>query len=281
MAGVQFGWLVSYPKSGNTWLRMMLASLMSGGGPIDINALDIQIGIATFAEMDEFLGIESCELTREEIAAARPALHAAIAADHEGPLILRKVHDRYWRTPSGDAAFVPSISRGAVYIVRDPRDVAVSYAHHRGSEIERMIGQMADDGVALAGAIWRGREQLPQPLGAWSAHALSWIDQSEIPTLVIRYEDLLRAPMACLAKVASHLGIDASEGNLLAAVAATRFDTLRTQEDESGFRERYITASAPFFRQGRAGGWCERLSTDQAARIVARHGAVMRLFGYA
>jgi aryl sulfotransferase len=280
MAGVQFGWLVSYPKSGNTWMRMMLASLLSDGGPIDINQLDIRIGIATFAEMDEFLGIESCELTREEIAAARPALHGAIAAEHDEPLILRKVHDRYWRTPSGDPAFVPDMSRGAIYLVRDPRDVVISYSHHRGSEIDRVIGQMADDDIALAGATLRGKEQLPQPLGAWNAHVLSWVDQAEIPTLVIRYEDMLSAPTACLAKVCAHLGIDASESGLHAATVATSFDTLSTQENASGFRERLTSATAPFFRQGRAGGWREQLSTAQAERIGRDHREVMTRFGY-
>ena len=280
MAGVQFGWLVSYPKSGNTWMRMMLSSLMSGGGSVDINAIDSRIGIATFAEMDEFLGVESCELTREEIAIARPALHAAIAADHDEPLILRKVHDRYWRTPSGGAAFVPDISRGAVYLVRDPRDIAVSYSHHRGSEIDRMIGQMADDDVALASATLRGKEQLPQPLGSWNGHVLSWLDQTEIPTLAMRYEDMLSAPTACLAKVAMHLGIDTAEAHLHAAVVATGFDILSIQENASGFRERQTSAMAAVFRQGRSGGWREQLSAAQADRIVDRHGAVMARFGY-
>jgi aryl sulfotransferase len=279
MAGGKFGWLVSYPKSGNTWMRMMLSSLMSGGAPVDINALDVRIGIATFAEMDEYLGIDSSEMTREEIAAARPALHAEMAADQDIPLLLRKVHDRYWRTPTGEAAFAPSCSRGAIYLVRDPRDVAVSFSHHRGCGIDRMIDQMADD-LVLANATSRGREQLPQPLGSWSQHVRSWLDQTEIPTLVVRYEDMLQVPAAALAQAADHLGIAADEAHLQAAVAGTEFGLLRAQEGNAGFRERLVSATAPFFRQGRAGRWREQLSAAQADRIVDRHGAVMARFGY-
>jgi aryl sulfotransferase len=279
MAGGQFGWLVSYPKSGNTWMRMMLSSLMSGGAPVDINALDMRIGITTFAEMDEYLGVESTEMTREEIAAARPALHAVIAADHDIPLLLRKVHDRYWRTPSGEAAFVPDCSRGAIYLVRDPRDVAVSFSHHRGCGIDQMIDQMADD-LVLAAAVYRGREQLPQPLGSWSEHVRSWLDQTEIPALVIRYEDMLRAPLAALAQAVAHLGIIAAEAHLQAAVAGTQFGLLRAQEGNAGFRERLTSATAPFFRQGRAGGWREQLSATQADRIVEHHRTIMARFDY-
>ncbi len=99
----KFGWLVSYPKSGNTWLRMMLSSLLAGGTQVDINASGDDMAVDTYAEMDEFLGIESNELTAEEIANAQPALQANILSYAETPLTIRKVHDRYWKAPSGKA----------------------------------------------------------------------------------------------------------------------------------------------------------------------------------
>ncbi len=274
----RFGWLVSYPKSGNTWLRMMLSSLISARTVVDING--VGIGLATFAEMDECLGIESGELTDAEISDARPALHAALLANSAGPLLLRKVHDRYWVTPSGVAAFTPELSRGAVYLGRDPRDVAVSYAHHRGVGIDETIERMADEAIVLGQAETSGKEQLPQPLGSWSGHVRSWLEQTDIPVLTVRYEDLLRDPLTALTRIAAHLGIDATAEQLQAAVAATRFDVLRTQEHTLGFRERLTDATAPFFREGRAGGWRDRLSVAQHDRIIRRHGAVMARFGY-
>ncbi|MDR3514466.1 MAG: sulfotransferase domain-containing protein [Azospirillaceae bacterium] len=280
MTGGRFGWLVSYPKSGNTWLRLMLSCVLSGGAAVNINATAAKTGVASFAEMDEFLGIESSELTETEIAAAMTAFHAEFLANSDAALLLRKVHDRFWRTPAGIAAFVPDLSIGAIYLIRDPRDVAISWSHHYGVSIDAIIERMADDGVVLGHPGSRGPEQLPQPLGSWSGHVLSWIEQGEIPALVIRYEDMLREPRESLARAAAHLGIATTTGLLDSAVSATRFDHLQRQEQAAGFRERLVCATAPFFREGRAGCWRDQLSAAQIARITRDHGAVMARFGY-
>jgi len=283
MAIAKFGWLVSYPKSGNTWLRMMLISLMSGGKPVDINHsnnFDLNVNVCSHGELDEMFGIESSELTAFEIAALRPALHKAIAAHYDQGLILRKVHDRFWHTASGLAAFPAELTRGAVYLVRDPRDVVVSYAHHRGLGLDDIIDFMADADAILAVSTDRFKEQLPQPLGSWSSHAASWLGQHELPVLVIRYEDLLANTEARLSDIAIHLGLDVGPQDIEAAVNATRFDVLQTQEITRGFKERRIESSAPFFRQGKAGVWRDYLSAAQVARIETDHGAMMERFAY-
>jgi aryl sulfotransferase len=276
----QLGWLVSYPKSGNTWLRMMLASLLTDGAPVDINRSGGMIAVCSYAEMDELLGIESSELTGAEIADARPALHAAIAAASDRPLVLRKVHDRYWRTRAGAAAFPGALSRGAFYLVRDPRDVAVSFAHHRGLGLDRIIDVMADESFELAVFDDRQGVQLPQPLGSWSGHVASWLGQTEIATRAVRFEDLLIDPVGELAAIAAHLGIAATPRTLAAAVASARFETLQTQERAQGFVERRPGSTAMFFRTGRSGGWRDRLSAAQAAAITAAQGAAMARLGY-
>jgi len=280
VSGARFGWLASYPKSGNTWLRLMLSSLQARGAPVDINALGTAGGVVTHAEMDELLGIESSELTSAEIADALPALHAALAASSDASPILRKLHDRFWRTSAGRSPFVPHLSLGAVYLLRDPRDIALSYAHHRGCTIDEVTALMADESATLAAAERGMKEQLPQPLGSWSSHVVSWLDQDEIPVLAIRYEDLRRDPARHLAAVAAHLAMACEEHALEGAVAATRFEILRAQEEARGFAERRPGATGPFFREGRAGGWRDRLTRDQADRIVAIHGPVMARFGY-
>ena len=280
MGEARYGWLVSYPKSGNTWMRMMLASLLAGGAPVDINQTGEEIGVSTYAEMDEFLGVESSELTEAEIARARPALHAAMLGYAEGPLVLRKVHDRFWRTERGEAVFDGGLTRAAVYILRDPRDVAVSYAHHRGVPLDRVIEVMADPEEALAQSRSGQRKQLSQPVGDWSGHVRSWVEQTEIPVLTLRYEDLRQDPAGGLRAAADFLGIPAGEGAVAAAVAATQFDLLRAQEQANGFRERHSRSTDLFFRKGVAGDWKTALSGEQRAEIEARHGEVMGRFGY-
>lgn len=280
MQDVCFGWLVSYPKSGNTWMRMMLASLLSGGAEIDINEAIGECAVATFAEMDEFLGVESTELTREEIDSARPALHAELLASASTPLVLRKVHDRFWKTASGQPAFSGTQSRGAIYLVRDPRDVAVSYAHHLGSTADKTIQIMSDPAAELARFEFSGKRQLPQPLGTWSGHVASWTEQSEMPVLVLRYEDLRQNPHAGLRAAAAVFGIAVTEEQIQSAVKATSFDVLRAQEAASGFRERRPGSTAPFFRRGMIGDWQGALSPSQQERIAEDHREMMRRFQY-
>lgn len=275
------GWIVSYPKSGNTWLRLMLSSLMEGGIPVDINRIGGDFGVASHMELDELLVVESSELFADERVAAQPSLNAAIATDTGQGLVLRKVHDRYWRTPAGEAAFPAPVSRCAVYMVRDPRDVAVSFAHHRGSPVDRIIEMMVDRSAMLSVSEDRQRRQLEQPLGDWSGHVLSWLDQPDIPVMLLRYEDLAADPERWLRAVADHLGIATDERTVTAAVAAARFDVLRAQEQERGFKERQVGSTAPFFRQGTAGDWRRRLTPEQAARIEADHRLVMDRLGYA
>lgn len=275
------GWIVSYPKSGNTWLRLMLLSLMRGGAAVDINAIGNEAGLANHIEMDELLVIESSELFPDEQVVAQPVLNLAIAAETGSGLKLRKVHDRYWRTPAGAAVFPASASRGAVYLVRDPRDVAISLSHHRGIAVDSAITAMADPTATLSKSIDRQRQQLAQPLGDWSGHVRSWMEQPDIPVLLLRYEDLLAEPARRLRSIADHLGVTYDARAAQAAVDATRFDRLRAQEQAHGFVERKPGSTAPFFRNGIAGGWRRDLTPAQAARILADHGEVMRQLGYA
>jgi hypothetical protein len=274
--GGQFGWLVSYPKSGNTWMRIMLQSLRNGGAPVDINE-SIDAHILSRQEFEEYFGVESSDLTVAEINAVRPELHRAIARASKDPLILRKVHDRCWLTASGERVFPPEVSRGAVYIVRDPRDVAVSFAHFFGLDLEEAVDSMEDSTRAFTSSSSRLTLQLPQPVGSWSKHVASWLDDAAMPLLLIRYEDMLADSALELEKVARFLGIPAEA--CAQAAAASGFSTLREQEDMRGFRER-VPSAARFFRQGRSGEGKEKLPIHLLERIETVHGAVMNRFGY-
>ncbi len=269
--------MVSYPRSGNTWLRFMIASLMQGGRRVDINAPNITVPIANRGEFDELFGIDSTILTDEEINRARPLLYSLLARRFQGPLIMRKVHDRCWRNGEGERMFPPELSLGAVYISRDPRDVAVSYAHFAGVGIDEMIGRMGDPGMTIPTRREHLLPQFPQPLGTWSEHVLTWLDDSDMPVCLVRYEDLLAEPAEQLARVAIFLGV--SPGASREAAAAAEFEVFGAQEEDRGFRE-MAGRQTRFFRQGRAGAWRSVLSASQAERLQGDHADVMARLGY-
>ena len=269
-------WLASYPKSGNTWLRAFIATLISGE-PADINKMGFLGGGASDrSAFDDALGIAAADLTLEQQTNLRPRVYETRAAEAERPLYC-KAHDCYHLTPAGEPLFPATATRGAVYIVRDPRAVAGSLAHHTGKPIDAAIAHMAD-AASFSSSDDRLHQQLHQHLGSWSSHVLSWLT-APFPVHVVRYEDMMGDPAAAFGALARFLGLPHDPEKIASAVAATTFSRLQEQERASGFVERPRRA-AVFFREGRVDGWRDALTPEQAARIVEAHGAVMRQCGY-
>jgi aryl sulfotransferase len=270
-------WLASYPKSGNTWLRVALASLLSGR-PADINAMPFVSVIATNrALFDKALGIESADLTVEQETNLRPRAYEIWAADATQPLYC-KTHDAYRRTPADEPLFPTAVTLGAVCVVRDPRAVAVSLANHLAEPIDKAIARMEDPAVGSSTSSPRLSPQLFHRPGCWSDHIDSWLS-APFPVHLVRYEDMHRDPHGAFTAVAAFLGLPSDRERIVAAVEAAAFPRLQAQERAVGFVEKPIQAAA-FFREGSADGWRRTLLPEQAAHIVAANEAVMRRLGY-
>ena len=271
-------WLASYPRSGNTWLRALLTNYLDGGeSPASIDALLTGPSPVERGVFDEEFGLSSSDLTPEEAMRHRPSVHELLAAKLPRPSFV-KVHEACLRTAGGGLLFPPAATLGAVYIVRNPLDVAVSLAHFWNSSIARAVGHLNREVVLAATA--RGiREVLPQPLSTWSGHARSWVDQRDLPVHTVRYEDLLADPDATFAGVLRFAGIEPEARRVARAVGHACFDRLRAQEERSGFVEKPQTARY-FFRAGRAGAWREALPPEQVRTLVDAHAPLMERFGY-
>ncbi|NOX60443.1 MAG: sulfotransferase domain-containing protein [Chloroflexi bacterium] len=274
-------WLASYPKSGNTWMRVFLTNyLRDADEPADINDLEKMGGASVHSLVEEYAGVESTELTADEIDLLRPDVYRALAAESEEVRFI-KTHDAYTLLPDGSPLFPAEATRAAIYIVRNPLDVAVSMQHHMDDEsLEQTIERMGDSGAVLAASVRRGNTQFRQKLLSWSDHVSSWLDiEKPFPVLPVRYEDMHAEPFATFARVVAFVGLPTDEMRLEKAIRFSRFDVLQRQEREKGFRER-PRANARFFRRGRVGGWRDALSKAQAARIITDHRAMMNRLGY-
>ncbi|MBO9712354.1 sulfotransferase domain-containing protein [Sphingomonas sp.] len=271
-------WLASYPKSGNTWARLALLSLSNGGAPASLGELGgFAPMLATNPNLDRLLQVESGHLTEDEIEALRPDLNRELFAGPEPRPC--KVHDAWTRAPDGRPLFDADVTHAAIYLVRDPRDIAVSWSRFAGVGIDRAVAMLADPGAELSSNARAARLQLRQRLKSWSRHVTSWLDESGFDPLLIRYEDMLEDPAREIARMAAHMGWAAEPQAVAGAVEATRFEELAEQERRHGFRER-MDRTERFFHTGRSGGWRELLSADQAARIERDHGEVMARLGY-
>jgi hypothetical protein len=271
-------WLASYPKSGNTWLRVFLSNLWhKGDGPVDINNLSIH-NAADRVTFDETLGVESSNMTMDEIERCRPRLYRVLALASADPVNL-KVHDAFVDTSAGESLIPQDATSRAVYIVRNPLDVALSFADHLGKAVDETIACMANTEFAFSS--WKDRlpEQLEQRLLSWSGHVQSWLDQTSVPVHLMRYEDMLREPASTFGECLRFLEIEASAEEVARALSFSSFSALSAREKASGFRERSPTAKS-FFRKGKAGDWRESLTGSQISRLLEDHGPVMRRFGY-
>ena len=282
-------WLASYPKSGNTWLRILIANALNSiGEPIDINKISGG-GMAAGRDSFDYLAlIDSGLLTHGEVDWVRPRVYAELARNDsnqtrtDSPRVqFVKVHDAYTINSAGEPVLGGAQGAGgAIVIVRDPRDVASSLAYHLNRSVDDAITFMNDDDAALAKKTTSQRPQLRQRLHAWSKHVASWLDQSDIPIRLIRYEDLQRDACGVLRAALDFAGLPATEEEIDRAVAFSDFEQLRQQEQKNGFTEAPPRQGAKFFRRGKAGSWRNELAREQVARIESHHGQMMRRLGY-
>ncbi len=268
-------WLASYPKSGNTWMRAFLTNLMTNAErPAGINDLGtVAIGDSEPRRYEHLSGRSAAELDPAAVAALRPQVQALIAAEQPSSRFV-KIHSAMMQA-SGHPSVNMQVTAGAIYVVRNPLDVALSFAHHLGSSVDDIIDLMARDN-AMTDTTSVAVSEL---IGSWSQHVESWTARPNPGLHVVRYEDMLERPQTAFGNVAKFLQLKTPRARLERAIRHASFKVLRNQEDRSGFQERSEHAER-FFRSGQAGGWRTELNQQQVDAIVTRHREQMARFGY-
>ena len=269
-------WLASYPKSGNTWLRALLANVMSGRlEPEPINDLHAGVDISSSRPLfEQRTLVDASLLTLAEIEGLRPLVYGE--AESYSKMVWHKTHEAYTRLADG-RALLGGKARAAVYLVRDPRDQVISWAHHTGLSVDRAVAYSLSAETRLADGRYT---QLIQRLGDWSGHVRSWLEQADMPVHLMRYEDLHADTAATFSRALDFLGVRYTAAMVERAVRHSDFAELRRQEEAHGFDERLHPEQA-FFRKGRVGDWRQELSLEQISLIESHHCAMMQRLGYA
>lgn len=272
-------WLASYPKSGNTWFRVFLSNLLSENDtPVSINELHTTPIASSRSLFDAHAGVHSSDLSDEEIEELRPEVYRRVATEAK-ETIFYKVHDAWRLTPSGQPVFPMEVTRAVLYFIRDPRDVAVSFAFHGSKKPEEMVREVNDPNNAFCSKSKRLYNQLVQPLSDWSGHVKSWVDDSGLPVCVVRYEEMLKDTFKTFSRALEFAGVMKSEESIRKAIVSSDLKALSEMEQKEGFREKPMGMKS-FFREGKSGGWREHLNEFSVNKLVDRHYAFMERFGY-
>jgi len=272
-------WLASYPKSGNTWFRIYLSNLLNKSqDPANINDL-LDTSISSSRKLfDDYTGLSSSDLTHDEIDKLRSAVYRMQSQESE-ELLFKKVHDKFYFTEPGKPLFPPDISKGAIYIIRNPFDVLVSFAYHSTKPISNMINSLNDKHFAFCNNNNKLTNQLRQIMGSWSDHVKSWTEQNIIPVHIIRYEDMVLKPYDTFKSATDFIGINKTESEIKKAIINSDFKILTQQENKGGFKEKALKTKS-FFRKGIIGDWKNHLDQPSIETIISNHNEIMIKFGY-
>jgi len=268
-------WLASYPKSGNTWARLFLFNyLFNPEKPAPINEAH-RIGPADATALlykrasKEFVDLRNVEATL----ALRPrviAAHSSNGAD----VNFMKTHNA--NVSAFERRLIPAeFTRSAIYILRNPLDMAVSFAHHYGLTMDKAAEAIGNSAHAIHG----DESLVHQFIGSWSDHVTSWTKEKKFKVCALRYEDMIADPEASFARALDSIGAPSEPKRLKRAVNFSSFRELKDQEEKHGFVEQSRN-SKNFFRSGKVGEGRSVLPEAAIDRIIADHGPVMREFGY-
>jgi len=235
-------WLASFPKSGNTWMRFLLARLLFGP-------------VASSAELECLI---------PDIHEPRMGPDAPPCRLHQGHLLLKT----HWTFDVAEQQ--GRRTAGAIYLVRDPRDMLVSlFRYFRATTPaarDRLLTNFVETGGSTPEFVGFG-------FGNWRQHVESWLVAAprRVPVLLVRYEDMLARPRAELRRLAEALGMEVEDGELDACIEDSRIDRLRAIEQRDartgtgvfGRLARSKGEGFTFFPSGRAGSHRELLRRSE------------------
>jgi hypothetical protein len=269
----------SYPKSGNTWTRAVLEQLRTGPGwTFSINEMPSGFyGMSRRLLFDALSPVNAGDLFIDEIENMMPHVFRRFVQE-DGQIHIMKVHDDARRAKSGDWIYPSDVVHAVLYLVRHPFDVAVSCAHHLGMSLPDTVSLMAD-GEIVSHFDDKLPVSLPQHVGSWTSNIASWLGPTPYRVVMARYEDMHANPIAEFHRLAAAAGFAPSQDELGRAVASSRFDRMRNEEQTRGFRERPPTSPA-FFRVGQPRTWEDKLDPELRDRLVRDHGPMMERLGY-
>ena len=233
-------WLSSYPKSGNTWIRSLISNYFF--------SKDGKFNFELIKQIDSFPSPKFFRNYKDKFEKPEDSSKYWIAEQEKinslNKIFFFKTHNALCKI-NNNKFTNQNNTLGVIYIIRDPRNVVSSIANHYQITNRNAFNFMKDKNRGIVEKE-NNRYTGFQPLFSWDLHVKSWAENTLYPSLIIRYEDLIKDTKSTFKNVLEFIKkitkskniID--EQKLLECVENCQFSNLKKMEKENGFDESMI-----------------------------------------
>lgn len=257
-------WLASYPKSGNTWIRLFLNTLLYTNNELNINNIKIE----QFPNKKHYKNILNNFSDLEGV--IKNSLNAQYSINLDNNIKFFKTHSSYWKSKIGNFTNNDN-TLGVIYIVRDPRNVITSLKKHFGKKsYEDALAFMQDQRKFLGSKYFKNENDVPTLISSWSNNYKSW-KKFKKNYFLIKYENLLTDSkkefinLINFIKNISDLKFDKKQ--IEKVIYDCNFENLKKLENQKGFVEASKDSDQNFFSLGSDNNWKKILSADLCRKI--------------
>jgi len=288
-------WISSYPKSGNTLVRAILTGLFySNDGRVkfdDMRHIGLfettrRLNFIKSTNEDDFYNLGDLRV----LSKYWQKIQKNQELDIKKGFGFLKTHSSLVSIKN-NLFTSEDITKGYIYIVRDPRDLCISWAYHSNYSIDQSINFLCDSLSVLKWVNKSKHSIIPksvfplQFVSSWSEHVKSWTtNDMRVPKLIIKYEDLIINKKIIIKKIINffdvNFGIKINNINtkLDNILKTTDFNYMKSMETKHNFDEAMPWSS--FFREGRKSQWKNILNKKQQSKIMDNCREFMNMFGY-
>ena len=272
-------WIASYPKSGNTWLKLFLSAYLgnhSDPKTFDINKMMIPFSLFPTNSLIKKFNVDYSNFNN--LSKNWIPMQEYLNLTHE--TIFLKTHNAMCEI-NGNPFTDSKQSLGGIYLVRDPRDVIMSYSDHLKKNPREVAARLVKSNTFEEGII-DGENYNFTLLGSWSDNYNSWKNYKGVNILIIKYEDLINNTFLTFEKIIKYLSsitkISVNKDRINECMQITKFENLKNLEKKNGFKEKGL--GKYFFRSGKVGDWKTKLDNSLVKMIEVKFHKEMTELGY-